>query len=167
MTNYLTNDQTPLYRKGVGIVLVNGEKKVFLGLRYDSLKNKNQETAWQMPQGGIDDEEAPYTTALRELEEETGVPSQYVTLLDETQEWFQYELPDFLRNSLWNGKYFGQRQKWFLVRLDGDDTLINIDTAHPEFCKWRWATPQEAQEQIVEFKQQLYKDIFKSFEKWF
>jgi len=58
------------YRRGVGIMLLNREGKVFVGARID-----NTDEAWQMPQGGIDDaDDDEWATALRELEEETGVP---------------------------------------------------------------------------------------------
>ena len=38
-------------RNGVGIMVINKEKKVFVGKRID-----NRE-AWQMPQGGVDNNE--------------------------------------------------------------------------------------------------------------
>ena len=52
------------YRPCVGIMLVNGEGRVFVGQRIDSKEGD----AWQMPQGGIDEGEALHPAALRELE---------------------------------------------------------------------------------------------------
>jgi putative (di)nucleoside polyphosphate hydrolase len=62
-----------LYRRGVGVMLLNSEGKVWVGARID-----NSADAWQMPQGGIDEGEEPWATALRELEEETGNPADLV-----------------------------------------------------------------------------------------
>ena len=55
------------HRRGVGVMLLNRDGQVFVGARVD-----NPEDAWQMPQGGIDDDEEPWPAAIRELEEETG-----------------------------------------------------------------------------------------------
>ena len=57
-------------RRGVGIILLNKENKVFVAKRIDNPKN-----FWQMPQGGIDKGEDFYTAALRELKEETSITS--------------------------------------------------------------------------------------------
>ena len=51
-------------RKGVGIILLNNENKVFVAKRIDNPKN-----FWQMPQGGIDVGEDYYEAALRELKD--------------------------------------------------------------------------------------------------
>ena len=55
-------------RLGVGIILLNHENKVFVGKRIDNPKN-----SWQMPQGGVDQNENFLQAAKRELEEETGI----------------------------------------------------------------------------------------------
>ncbi len=157
-------DTQSLYRPGVGIILMNKEGKIFLGMRHDSLKNADHEFAWQMPQGGIDAGEEPVDAALRELEEETGVPAHAVTVLGETPDWLFYDLPKDLQTKLWGGRYKGQRHKWFLTRLEGPDSLINIHhPTTPEFCAWRWATQDEAQSHVVDFKQDLYRAVFSYF----
>src|SRR6478672_3501767 len=93
------------YRRGVGVMLLNGEGKVFVGARID-----NSDEAWQMPQGGIDEGEEPWETALRELEEETGIPPHLVERVAACSERLKYDLPEDLRPSLWGGKYAGQDQ---------------------------------------------------------
>ena len=50
------------YRPGVGIMLLNRHGLVFGGRRIDT-----PGTAWQMPQGGIDEGESPRCAAMREL----------------------------------------------------------------------------------------------------
>ncbi|MEL0253193.1 MAG: RNA pyrophosphohydrolase, partial [Novosphingobium sp.] len=95
------------YRPCVGVMLVNSAGRVFVGKRID---NKEMD-AWQMPQGGIDDGEDLHAAALRELQEETGVSSNLVTIIAETRDELLYDLPDFLMGKMWGGKFRGQRQK--------------------------------------------------------
>ena len=146
------------YRLGVGVMLLNRDGKVFAGQRRDSVL-----PAWQMPQGGIDDGEEPRAAALRELEEETGVPASAVAVLAETPEWITYDLPPELVPRVWKGQFRGQRQRWFLMRLDGGDALIDIATAHPEFRAWRWMEPGALVESIVPFKRELYAAVLGAF----
>lgn len=149
------------YRPGVGVMLLNGQNLVFVGQRID-----NTAEAWQMPQGGIDDGEDPRDTALRELEEETGIVRDLVSIIDETPHWLTYDLPEDLIGKLWKGRYRGQRQKWFLARFHGEDRDVNLATSHPEFRAWKWASADELPHMIVPFKQQLYADIVDGFRRW-
>lgn len=147
------------FREGVGIMLLNAAGEVFVAKRLDTLVE-----AWQMPQGGIDDGEDPRTAALRELTEETGVPATHVTILAESAEWLTYDLPDALVPVIWKGKYRGQKQKWFALRLYGPDSLINITAyEHPEFSEWKWIPMQHLPEVIVPFKRQLYAALVAEF----
>jgi 8-oxo-dGTP pyrophosphatase MutT (NUDIX family) len=82
------------YRRGVGVMLLSADKQVWVGRRID-----NTDEAWQMPQGGIDEGEAPWATALRELEEETGIPPHLVERIAECPERLRYDLPEELRRS--------------------------------------------------------------------
>lgn len=115
-----------------------------------------------MPQGGIDDGEEPYPAALRELGEETGVAAQYVTLLGELPDWLPYDLPADLIPKVWGGKYRGQLQKWYALRLDAPDTVINIATEHPEFSQWQWIAPEALPDIIVPFKRALYAHLLET-----
>ena len=142
------------YRAGVGIMLINAEGKVFVGQRFDSSLE-----AWQMPQGGIDKGEDPRTAALRELEEETGVPAHLAEITAESDEWLYYDLPDDLIGTIWKGKYCGQRQKWFAMRFLGTDADVRIDTEHAEFRAWQWADRDQLRDLIVPFKRELYAEV--------
>ena len=146
------NKQLPL-RIGVGIILLNHENKVFVGKRIDNPKN-----FWQMPQGGVDQNENFLQAAKRELEEETGVKS--TELIKELDGWLEYDLPKNLLG-IWNGKYRGQKQKWFVMKFLGKNEEINIKTKKPEFLDWQWIEPSKLPEIAVNFKVNLYKKLEK------
>lgn len=139
------------YRPCVGVMLANGEGRVFVGQRRDW-----PEPAWQMPQGGIDEGEDPKDAALRELEEETGIPRDLVRIEAETAGWIPYDLPPEIVNKRWKGRFRGQEQKWYLMRFLGTDDQVNIETAEPEFSVWRWADPKDLVPGIVPFKRAVY-----------
>ena len=146
------------YRRGVGVMLLNGQGKVFVGARID-----NSDDAWQMPQGGIDEGEEPWATALRELEEETGIPPQLVERVAQCPGRLKYRLPDELIGVIWKEPWVGQDQDWFLARFLGTDRDINIQTKHPEFREWKWIEPEQLPELIVPFKRDLYRRLLREF----
>lgn len=147
------------YRPCVGVMLANRSGQVFVGQRID-----NPGPAWQMPQGGVDKGEDPKDAAFRELWEETGVTADLVTLEAETQDWVTYDLPVELVPKLWKGKFRGQKQKWYLMRFNGSDDQIRIDTDHPEFSKWRWSPASELIDNIVPFKRDVYRAVLSELE---
>ena len=146
------------YRRGVGVMLLNRQGKVFVGARID-----NTDEAWQMPQGGIDEGEEPWATALRELEEETGIAPHLVERIADCLERLKYDLPEELRGKLWGGKWAGQDQDWYLARFLGRDSDVNIATSHPEFREWKWIEPDQLPKLIVPFKRDLYRRLLGEF----
>lgn len=145
------------YRPCVGIMLINQDGKVWLGERIDT------PNAWQMPQGGIDEGETPDQAALRELEEETGLKPKDVSILDMTSDWLHYDLPDDRIPLFWGGRYRGQKQIWFLIRLHSWDNAINIETKHPEFSDWQWFDMNDVADHAVPFKRAVYKQVVEQF----
>ena len=141
-------------RTGVGIVVLNKKNQIFLAKRIDNPKN-----FWQMPQGGVDKDEDFYAAAVRELEEETSIKT--VKLIKEIKGLTTYLLPDHLVGIIWKGKYKGQKQKWFVVRFEGEEDEININTKHPEFLDWKWVNVENLTDEIVKFKFHVYKKIQK------
>ncbi len=138
------------YRPCVGIVLLNSEGKIFTAERLD------RPGAWQMPQGGVDEDEGLKEAALRELEEEISVPASAVKVLRQTSDWIAYDLPPELIGVAWGGKFRGQKQHWFLLELIGNENLINLETEHPEFTRWKWSSREELISEIVDFKRDVY-----------
>ena len=143
------------YRRGVGIVLLNRDNRIFVGSRIDT------PGAWQMPQGGIDGDEAPREAALRELHEEVGTDK--AEIIAETKNWLTYELPGDMHLQAWKGRYRGQIQQWFAMRFLGEDGDIKLDLHHPEFDAWKWVSPEQLVTGIVPFKRKLYEDVVAAF----
>lgn len=146
------------YRPCVGVMLVNRANEVFVGQRLD-----NDAPAWQMPQGGVDPGEEPQDAALRELWEETGVLAELVTVVAQSKGWIPYDLPHDLVPKIWKGRYRGQEQKWFLLKFNGADSDVNIQTEHPEFSEWRWLPAKDLVDNIVPFKRSVYEQVVAEF----
>ena len=132
-------------RNGVGIMVINKEKKVFVGKR-------------------IDNNEDIKSAALRELYEETGITS--VKIIAESKYKYSYLLPENLLGKIWKGKFKGQEQKWFLMKFLGDDNEININMKDPEFSEWQWVNPDDLKKLIVSFKKNLYIKVIEEFKKF-
>ena len=147
-----------LYRRGVGVMLLNADRQVWVGQRLD-----NSSDAWQMPQGGLDDGEEPWPGALRELEEETGIDRRLVERIAQCTEPLRYDIPAELQPLLWGGRWKGQVQHWFLARFTGRDADVNLATAEPEFRAWQWVEPARLPDLIVPFKRELYRRILADF----
>lgn len=147
-----------LYRSGVGIVILNKDKKIFVGKRID-----NHSDAWQMPQGGLDAGEMEEKAMFRELKEETGICEKDVRILSKCKGHHYYNLPYKLQKKFWGGKYLGQKQRWYLVEYISDDSGINVQTEDPEFSEWKWVAVENLIEEIVSFKRKLYEEVILEF----
>jgi len=144
------------YRPSVGVMLLNAEGSVFVGRRIQQTID-----GWQMPQGGIEQHETLEQAALRELDEEIG--TRKAKLLRVHPEWLSYELPAHLLGVGLKGRYRGQRQKWLAMRFLGQDSDININTATPEFCEWKWLAIEALPRLLVPFKRDTYMKVITAF----
>lgn len=145
------------FRLNVGIILTNSVGQLFWGRRI------NQE-AWQFPQGGIHDNEPLHDALFRELYEEIGLSSKDVSIVAESERWLSYRLPRRLVRSDTRPACIGQKQKWFLLRLEGHDDAIKLDASiKPEFDHWRWVSYWFPLHQVVAFKREVYRQALLEF----
>ena len=155
----MNNQKLPM-RTGVGIILLNNENKIFVGKRKDNPGNK-----WQMPQGGVDNNEDFLTAMRRELHEETSIKN--IKIIKEINQLYEYELPEDLIGIIWKGKFRGQKQKWFITKFIGKESEIDLNTKHPEFIEWKWIDIEMLPNVIVEFKKNLYTNLLKEIKLFF
>ncbi len=139
------------YRPNVGIILTDGRGKLFWAKRIG-------QDAWQFPQGGIRRHESPLDAMYRELWEEVGLEPGDVTLLASTSRWLRYRLPRRLIR--WDAAplCIGQKQRWFLLRMDCPEEQVCFDRcAEPEFEDWRWVDYWQPLREVVFFKRDVYR----------
>ena len=145
------------YRKCVGMMILNANKEILVGRRLD-----HPSGYWQMPQGGIDENENPKEAVWREMMEEIG--TNKAKLIKVSNQWINYDIPsETLKTLPWGHKYIGQRQKWFAFEFLGEDKDINVGTDNPEFSEWKWAELDSIVDNIVPFKRNVYSVILEEF----
>ena len=138
------------FRPNVGIILCNAERQLFWGRRVG-------QNAWQFPQGGIRSDETPLDAMFRELEEEVGLLPHQVTLLGSTRGWLRYRLPKRYIRHHCGPICIGQKQRWFLLRVDcGEDAFCLDRCRKPEFDGWRWVRYWQPLREVVYFKRHVY-----------
>ncbi len=145
------------YRPNVGIIICNKYGQVLWARRYG-------QNSWQFPQGGINPGESPEQAMYRELYEEVGLNKKDVKILAVTRNWFRYKLPKRLVR--WDTKpvCIGQKQKWFLLELQANESDINMQRSPtPEFDGWRWVSYWYPVRQVVSFKRDVYRRVMKEF----
>lgn len=145
------------YRPNVGIIICNKRGQVLWARRFG-------QHSWQFPQGGVNDGENPEQAMFRELFEEVGLKKDDVRILAISRHWLRYKLPKRLVR--WESKpvCLGQKQKWFLVRLESNESNICFDSCgHPEFDDWRWVSYWYPVRQVVSFKRDVYRRALKEF----
>ena len=154
------------YRANVGAVIFRADGHVLACRRADLPPDHAQQTGWQWPQGGIDADEDPRAAVLREVEEEIGTGR--VSILAEHPDWTSYDFPpELVMLGGPNGRYRGQRQKWFALRFDGTDDDIRLDRhAKPEFDAWRWTLIGTAVLQVVAWKRPVYQAVADAFDRF-
>jgi putative (di)nucleoside polyphosphate hydrolase len=138
------------YRPNVGIILMRADGMVFWARRVSR-------DGWQFPQGGMNTDETPLEAMYRELEEETGLLSHQVEVLGATPGWLRYRLPRRSIRTATKPVCIGQKQVWFLLKLNVEDSAVRLDgTDSPEFDSFRWVDFWYPGENVVNFKREVY-----------
>ena len=139
------------------MMILNHNNEILVGRRID-----HPSGFWQMPQGGIDDNENPEEAVWREMMEEIGTNN--VNLIKISSQWVRYNIPqDTLDRLPWGKRYVGQIQKWFVFRFTGQESDIDVGTENPEFSEWKWAKSNSLANNIVPFKREIYNKILEEF----
>ncbi|CAN7664054.1 RNA pyrophosphohydrolase [Bosea sp. LjRoot90] len=154
------------YRPNVGIVLFNEAGLVFAGRgRSSGPEIVEPGLDWQLPQGGIDEDEDIVAAARRELVEETGIAS--ASLLAVTSEWWSYEFPPYAGPPHKLAAFRGQRQRWVAFRFAGTEAEIDISRPNgdepAEFSEWAWLPLAAMPDRVVSFKRSTYRKLARSF----
>jgi putative (di)nucleoside polyphosphate hydrolase len=138
------------FRANVGIVLIRDGGEVFLGSRSDG-------RGWQFPQGGVRRDESPEQALFRELHEEVGLERGDVEVIASTRSWLRYRLPRQYVRRRSMPLCIGQKQRWFLLRMVGDEQRLKFDvTERPEFDDWRWVDYWSPVREVIYFKRIVY-----------
>jgi putative (di)nucleoside polyphosphate hydrolase len=146
------------FRSNVGIVISNRQGQLLWAKRIG-------QSAWQFPQGGIKASESLEAALFRELDEEVGLTEADVKILHQTEDWLHYRLPqNFIRQHS-DPLCIGQKQKWFLLSLESDDSRVKLGKAdRPEFDDWRWVDFWYPVDQVIEFKRDVYRKALQQLE---
>ena len=147
-----------LYRRGVGVMLLNADGKVWVGARID-----NPADAWQMPQGGDRCRRGAVGDGASGARGGDRDRARLVERVAQCPERLRYSLPPELVGVIWKEPWLGQEQDWFLCRFLGEDSDVNIATEHPEFREWKWIDPERLPDVIVPFKRELYARLLREF----
>lgn len=143
------------FRANVGIILANTEGQVLWARRVG-------QDAWQFPQGGITDNESPEDALYRELHEEVGLQPDHVKVIGCTEGWLKYRLPKRFLRYRSKPLCIGQKQKWFLLLLTGNEENVSFDYGDPpEFDDWRWVNYWYPLDKVVSFKRDVYRKALK------
>lgn len=146
------------YRLNVGIILTSPDKHCFWGRRIG-------QDAWQFPQGGLLEGESAKEALFRELKEEVGIDKNDVSVLGETKDWLTYSLPDQYKRRNSKPLVIGQKQKWFLLRLECSEQKIRLDLSDtPEFDSWRWVEYWQPVQEVIYFKRDVYRQALGELE---
>ena len=139
------------FRANVAIVLFNDEGRLFWAKRVGM-------DAWQFPQGGIRQDESVEAAMFRELHEEVGLQPEHVEVVGVSRDWLHYRLPKkYIRRHI-RPLCIGQKQRWYLLKLTGDESNVNLASSRrPEFDHWRWVDAWEPAKNVVFFKRDVYK----------
>ena len=139
------------YRPNVAMVVINSKNKVLICRRINT-------KTWQFPQGGVDNDENLEKAMYRELLEEVGLRKEDVQYIGESADTIIYDIPKTIRSRVLGGKFKGQEQKWFLLKIKNDDHEIRLDyEAFPEFDTFEWVSFWQPIDRIVDFKREAYR----------
>lgn len=144
------------YRLNVAMVIMREDGRVFWARRI-------HHDGWQFPQGGINTDETPIEAMHRELHEETGLTANDVDVLCETPGWLRYRLPACFIRKDQRPPCIGQKQVWFLLRMNCGEEKLNLNQQKPEFDGYQWVDYWQPLDGVVKFKRRVYEQALMHF----
>ena len=146
------------FRYNVGIVICNNLGQLLWAKRI-------KQSAWQFPQGGIREAETLEQAMYRELNEEVGLNDRDVKILHKTANWLHYRLPNNFIRYHKDPLCIGQKQKWFLLSLESDESQVELsNSVDPEFDDWCWVNYWYPVKKVIEFKRDVYRKALAELE---
>ena len=91
------------YRKNVGIILVNQDKKLLIAKR-SATNTESSDNFWQFPQGGIKPNESLLDALYREIKEELNLDKSDFKILGQTSNWLYYNKKITKNNKPYDGQ---------------------------------------------------------------
>jgi putative (di)nucleoside polyphosphate hydrolase len=137
------------YRKNAAAVIVNSQGKILACKRADEFKS------WQLPQGGIEEDETPEDAVLREAAEELGTSA--LLIIGNLEQPICYDWPEHLHHR----GFCGQKQYYFLLKPEPGAKINLAHAKSQEFEAFEWLTISEFICRIGGFKQDAYREALK------
>ena len=99
---------------------------------------------WDLPKGHLDPGETPAECALRELEEETGIGQEDISIAEDFEFRLVYPVPDRQQPS-------EMAEKTLLVYLAWLEHPVEVKVSeHGSFCWFDWDPPHRIQDQTID-----------------
>jgi putative (di)nucleoside polyphosphate hydrolase len=142
-----------LFRPAVAAILQDRSGRILICERTDT------PGAWQFPQGGMETGETPVAALAREVLEEISVPRNAYSI-HEVRGPYQYRFPAGTTKK----GFHGQSHHYFLLRLRGSKSLINVTGPNAEFRSTRWIRPAEFNfAWLPPMKRRAYRHVLRDF----
>lgn len=141
------------YRPAVAAILQDRSGRVLICERTDA------PGGWQFPQGGIEAGETRVTALIREVHEEISLPRSAYSIRS-VRGPYRYRFPAGLTKK----GFRGQAHHYFLLRLRGSKSLLNVAGPSPEFRATRWIRPEEFNlAWLPPMKRRAYRRVLRDF----
>ena len=142
-----------LYRPAVAAILQDRSGRILICERADA------SGAWQFPQGGIEAGETPVAALIREVLEEISLPRTAYSVSC-VRGPYRYRFPAGLTKK----GFRGQAHHYFLLRLRGPKSLLNVAGPNAEFRSTRWIRPEEFNlAWLPPMKRRAYRRVLQDF----
>ena len=142
-----------IYRPAVAAILQDRSGRILICERSDT------PGAWQFPQGGIEPGETPAAALAREVLEEIALPRKAYRITT-VRGPYRYRFPAGITKK----GFHGQAHHYFLLRLRGPKSLINLTAANVEFRQARWIRPDQFDSNwLPPMKRRAYRRVFQDF----